>query len=212
MTVKIKLYALPLTVLLFVCLSGCGTSPDSKFYRLNTLAQDPLYPAYDARQLAVKIGPLTIPESLDQSQIVTTTGANQLKLAEFHRWGGNLQGEIQRIIGQNISILLPTQRIVLDQEFSKLPIDFQLFVNIREFTGELGGEVTLNVDWTLVDLRDKKKQNIVIAKKSVLVAQSNSADYSAYVTALSGLLTQFSGELVDAIQYEIKRKPSVPGL
>jgi hypothetical protein len=50
---------------------------------------------------------------------------------------------------ENISILLPTDQVILSQEIVLLPIDYQVLVNIREFDGTLGGMVNLNADWTV---------------------------------------------------------------
>jgi hypothetical protein len=61
-------------------------------------------------------------------QIVSRSGENSLIVDEFNRWGGDFQSDIQRVIGENISILLPTDQVILSQEIVLLPIDYQVLV------------------------------------------------------------------------------------
>jgi len=147
--------------------------------------------------VVVKVGPVSIADTLDQPQIVTRTGSNMLVADEFHRWGGDFQSNIQRVIGENISILVPTNQVFLSQEIALLPIDFQVLVNVREFGGTLGGVVTLNADWTVAA---KGKEKSVISKKSVLQEATDSIDYQAYVAAQSRLLEKLSQKIADQIK------------
>ena len=55
-----------------------------------------------------------------------------------------------------------------------LPEDFQVIINIREFYGQLGGSVTLNVDWTVARKGKNKK---VTVKKSVLQANWGATEF-----------------------------------
>lgn len=197
--------ALSITVCsLFIFLSGCGSSPDAKFYTLNAVPRElsASVTTEDDTGVSVKVGPVTIPDTLDQSQIVTRSGPNSLELNEFNRWGGDLQTDFQRVLGENISILLPTDHVVLFQEVILTPVDFQVIVNVRVFDGELGGIVTLNADWTVVKSGVKKS---VTARKSVLHETAEASNYPAYVAAQSRLLAKLSRQISDEIRKKVNR-------
>ena len=183
-------------------IAGCGTSPDAKFYILNAIDRDIAKPAVTMgdHSVVVKVGPVTIPDTLDQSQIVTRSGSNILVLDEFNRWGSDLQSDFQRILGENISILLPTDHVILNQEITPLPVDFQVIVNVREFDGTLGGIVTLNADWSVIRQGKEKK---VMAKKSVLQENAHGVEYQAYVAAQSRLLAKLSQEITGEIRRQL---------
>ena len=181
-------------------ITGCSSSPQARFYTLNTMSKTK-GSTTDITTIAIKIGPMTIPDALDQPQIVTRTGPNTLELSEFHRWGGDLQDDIERVLGENIAILLPTNHITLSQEVTFLPIDYQVIVNIRELGGELGGSVTLNADWLIKPGDDKP----VTAIKSVLQETALSLDYRDFVAAQSRLLARLSREIVDAIKQQMTK-------
>ena len=184
--------------------AGCGSSPDAKFYILNTIDRNDSIPiaTMQNQSVVVKVGPVSIPDTLDQSQIVTRTGTNMLVVDEYNRWSGDLQSDIQRIIGENISILLPTDQVTLNQEIMLFPVDFQVIVNVREFDGSLGGIVTLNADWIVAGKGEKK---FVIARKSILQENTDGADYQAYVAAQSRLLETLSQEIADAIRGQLAK-------
>ncbi len=197
---SISLLLISLTLLF----SGCGFSPDAKVYILNVIDQDPSLPALkmEGHSVAVKVGPVSLPDTLDQPLIVTRTGQNTLAVDEFNRWSGDFQSDILRILGENISILLPTKQVFLSQEIMLLPVDFQVIVNIRKFDGKLGESVILNADWTVIR---KGKHKFVIAKKSVLQENTNGSDYPAYVATQSRLLAKLSQIIADEIRNQLSQ-------
>ena len=198
-----RILSLPLIAVTMI-FAGCGSSPDAKFYILNTLDRNTSKPiaAMQNQNVVVKVGPVSIPDMLDQPQIVSRAGTNMLIVDEYNRWSGDFQSDIQRIIGENISILLPTNQVTLNREIVLLPVDFQVIVNIREFDGSLGGGVTLNADWTVAR---KGKNQSVMAKKSVLQENTDGADYQAYVAAQSRLLEKLSQEIADEIRKQLSQ-------
>lgn len=183
-------------------LSGCGTSPKSQFYILNSIDRDTSAQKLDVQSIVIKVGSVSIPDTLDQEPIVTRIGSNAVHADEYNRWSGDFQDDIQRILGENISILLPASQIVLGQETMLLPIDFQVSINVREFDGKLGGVVTLNANW-IVARKDKKET--VVAKKSVLQEKTTGTDYKDYVAAQSRLLAKLSQEIADEIRGQLNK-------
>jgi len=184
--------------------AGCGRSPDSKFYILNAIDRSASIPiaTRQSPSVVVKVGPVSIPDMLDQSQIVSRSGGNMLVVNEYNRWSGDFQSDIQRTIGENISILVPTDQVSLSQEIMFLPVDFQVIINIREFDGSLGGVVTLNADWTV---SRKTKDKSVMAQKSVFQENTDGVDYQAYVAAQSRLLEKLSAVIADEIKSQLTK-------
>lgn len=186
-------------ILLTLLLAGCGSSPNAKLYILNAINTDNLVPAITAkgRNIVVKVGPVSIADTLDKAQIITRSAPNMLVADEFNRWSGHLQSDIQRVIAENIAILLPTKQVILSQEIALLPVDFQVLVNIRKFDGVLGGMITLKADWTVAA---KVKEKTIVSKRSVLQQNADGADYQAYVATQSQLLEKLSQEMTDELR------------
>ncbi len=60
--------------------------------------------------LALGVGPVEFPDYLRRPQIVTRQG-NQLIPSTLHTWGGDLQSNFTRVLAENLSTLIPTDRV-----------------------------------------------------------------------------------------------------
>ena len=154
-------YLIVATVLSLM-IQGCTGTRPSTFYILNPISRAPAPQITESKtqSIGVLLGPLSIPEFLDRPQIVTRSSENILRLAEFHRWGGSFQTNILRILGENLSILLNSDRILMFRQQTLFPVDYGVTLDVHQFDGELGSTVVLNVDWVVIDQRDRKKSKL----------------------------------------------------
>ena len=180
-------------------IQGCTGTRPSTFYILNPISRAPVSQITESKtqSIGVLLGPLSIPKFLDRPQIVTRSSENILKLAEFHRWGGSFQTNILRILGENLSILLNSDRILMFRQQTLFPVDYGVILDVHQFDGELGSAVVLNVDWVVTDQRDRKKIQV---KKSLIRETIPSAGYEAFVSAQSRALETLSREIAEVIK------------
>ena len=111
-TIRLDQRALFTLALVVMILTGCASSPSSKFYQLNPVQNKTSVTgdvSSDQSQV-IAIGPVRIPDYLDRPQIVTRSGKNELKLSEFDRWAGSLESDVNRVLVEDISSLLPADR------------------------------------------------------------------------------------------------------
>lgn len=183
----------------FCLLAGCGTTPSAQFYTLSALNEPaPTAQAGTLRShIAIGVGPITIPEFLDRPQIVTRTTANQLDVNEFHRWGGSLREDFARVLVENLSRLLATNRISVYPSPELLDLRYRIVIEVQQFDGQLGEAVTLNAVWTLLDEGTGKPLRV---QRFEYQAPTTSADYAALAAAHSAALAALSRELADALQ------------
>src|SRR4029453_9869228 len=143
----------PCAVALLV-LSGClGSTPPTHFYLIPPLTSgDTASPASAGqRDLTLGVGPVTVPPYLDRPQLVTRTSRAKLALADFDQWAGPLADTIARVLAENLSLLLPTERVVLYPWSRALDPDYQITVEVLQFDRGPGGEVVLAARWSLLD-------------------------------------------------------------
>jgi uncharacterized lipoprotein YmbA len=179
-------------------LAGCGSTPPTAFYTLSPLS--PPVPTAQAgvsrSEATIGVGPITLPEFLDRPQIVTRTTANRLDVDEFHRWGGSLQEDFARVLVENLSRLLATNRVSVYPGPEPLDLHYRIVIDIQQFDGRLGESVTLNAIWTLLD--EKTGKPLLIRRFEYLAPAA--ADYEGLVAAHSAALEAFSRELADVLQ------------
>ena len=119
------------------------------FYTLNATlpaTEKPAAPHPD-QDLAVGIGPVRFPAFLDGPQIVARTTHNQLRVDEFHRWGGSLEDDFLRVLSENLGQLLDTSRILVEPAEVRFPLDFRVVADVLKFEGMLGGDAVFKVRW-----------------------------------------------------------------
>ncbi|MEE4377524.1 MAG: PqiC family protein [Candidatus Competibacteraceae bacterium] len=173
-------------------ISGCGTTPSAKFYTLSPLnaaqTENPARPV----DLPIGIGPVSFPEFLDRPQIVARTSSNQLEVDEFHRWGGSLQEDFSRVLVQNLSALLDTNRVHVYPSQEQLDLSYRVAIDVQQFDGRFGEGVTLNAVWTLLD---EQKIEPLLVKRFQFTAPTPASDYEALVAAHSEALAALSQDI-----------------
>ena len=174
--------------------AGCGSSP-TRFYALSSLPQGG-GPAGGAARSGpmLGIGPVSVPERLNRPQIVTWVNENMLHLAEFDRWAAPLQDSITRVLAENLSLLLPTDRAAIFPWPSDSPIDYEVRVEIARFDGTLGRECSLIAQWSILRRADKRTKG----------GRSNHTEpagesYTTLVAAQSRLVAALSRDIAAAL-------------
>ena len=133
--------------LLVVLLSACSSSPKTSYYTLST-APTPSAPA-TSTGTSVIVGPVSLPESVDQALLVVHNGTNQVSKSEFHRWAGSLKGDISRVIAANLAHDLGTTRVWSYAQSMHTKADYQVLIDVQSFDARLGEVVVLDVLWTI---------------------------------------------------------------
>ena len=178
-------------------LGACASTP-SRFYMLNTLAPaEGISPASQAEQgPVVGVGPVTFPKYLERPQIVSRASRHQLALGEFDCWAEPLQENFSRVLAENLSLLIPTEHILLQDWPRSATLDYQVRVEVRQFDGWLGGESLLIARWSLLDRAERER----VSRTVHLTAPAGGHDYEAMVVAMNQMLEALSRDIAAAIQ------------
>ena len=184
---------------LWVVHSGCASSPPTRFYALSpsSTTVPEIKPSADDGCLSFGIGPIKIPDYLDQPQIVTRGVPNELTLAEFDRWAERLKDNLTRVLAKNLSTQLCTKTIVLFPWRGGIPFDYRIEMEVLRLDGSLGGDVSLEAWWMVLSGDGKK---MVLNKKSTFTEAVAGKDYNSLVSAESRNLGVLSREIAEAIQ------------
>jgi uncharacterized protein len=184
-------------VVLLLGLGACASTP-SRFYMLNTLAPSPeMSSASQAeRGPVIGLGPITFPKYLDRPQIVSRASPYQLALGEFDYWAEPLQENFSRVLAENLSLLIPTDNLLLENWPRSVTLDYQVRVEVRHFDGWLGGESALIARWSILDRAERE----LMSRKVHLHAPAGGRDYEAMVVAMNQMLEALSRDIAAAIQ------------
>ncbi len=128
------------TVLLFVLalLAGCGSAnPD-----LYTLAALPGPVAHLALR-GVELRRISLAGYLDRPEIVRSSAAYRLRLAQNERWGESLGGMLDRVFAEDLVERLPDTAVFTEAGAISTAPDLVLEVDVQRFDAEAGGVLVL---------------------------------------------------------------------
>jgi uncharacterized protein len=194
--IMLALVVVPLGASLIV--GGCASQP-SRFYLLSAVPNTETASLEMSGQQGptIGVGPVTLPRYVDRPQIVTRTSPYELKVAEFDRWAEALDTNLTRVLAENLSILLPTARVVMSPWPRAIPIDYQVTVDVTHFLSQVGGDSLLIADWTLFK---GEGQDALTSGRSRFSASPGGQDYAAIVAAMSQTVASLSREIATAVR------------
>ena len=178
---------------------GCASSPPPRFYLLSPLEtiSPETKPSAEEQCFSIGIGPIRIPDHLDQPRIVTRGAPNEITLAEFDRWGEPLKDNLTRVLAKNLSILLCTKTIAFFPWRGGIPIDYRIEMEVLRLDGSLGGNVSLEAWWVILSGDGKK---MLFSKKSNVTEAAGGQDYRSLVAAKGRTVGHLSAEIAEAIR------------
>jgi len=176
-------------------LHGCASSPPTRLYVLPSLTGAETAPPAAQRDLTIGVGPVTLHPYLDRPQIVTRASRARLILGEFDQWGAPLRDSVTRALAENLSLLVPTDRVVLHPWARTTVPDYQVTVEVLQFDAGPGGEVILAARWQILNADEKA----LVIRKSRLTAAAGGHEYEATVTAMGRTLDALSRDMAAAL-------------
>jgi uncharacterized protein len=190
-----RLSSRPWLLLLGALLLGaCASTPQTRFY---TLEIDAAAFAVDNFDKRVAVGPIDLPDYLDRPQIVTRIGDNRLRVDEFNRWGGRLDEDIDRVLQRGLGAALGRDRVFGYRSSIGGGSDYRVALQIVRFDGGPGGDVVLDVAWSVID---QATLDVVLNRRDRYAEAWAGTDYGAYAAVLGILLARLVDDIAPALR------------
>jgi uncharacterized lipoprotein YmbA len=192
--------------LLGVCLlglSGCASSPPTRFYVLPSLTRAEAVPPAAPRDLTLGVGPVTLHPYLDRVQIVTRASRARLVLGEFDQWAASLQDTVTRTLAENLSLLIPTDRVLLHPWSRTTEPDYQVTVDVTQFDAGPSGEAVLAARWSILSANEQE----LVMRQARFTAAVGRQDYEATVLAMGQTLEALSQDMAAALLTLVQPPP-----
>jgi uncharacterized lipoprotein YmbA len=159
-----------------------------------------------AHGVAVGVGPVELPRYVDRPQIVTGESDNEVQQATFEQWAEPLETNFTRVLAENLSQLLATERVAVFPWKGPVPLDYQVVVEVTRFLGTPNGSVSLVALWRVLG---KDGKETLVSRQSRVTEATGSAEYSALAAAMSRTVAALSRDIAVAIT-ELSRQGSQP--
>ena len=194
------------TPVLDACSLGRQSSP-TRLYVLTALAPPGGTPAgKSATGVAVGVGPVELPQYVNRPQIVTGESGNELQQAGFDQWAEPLETNFTRVMAENLSQLLATERVAVFPWKGPVPLDYQVVVEATHFLGTPGGTASLVALWRVLG---KEGRETLVSRQSSFTETTGSSDYTALAAAMSRTVAALSRDIATTIT-DLARQSSPP--
>ena len=140
---------------------------------------------------------------LDRVDIVIRDSQNQIRLAEFSQWAGPLQENFSRVLAENLSVLLATDKVGIFPGTRAMSFDFNVTVDVTRFDGMPGQKADLRARWAVLD---QNREKMLFEKHTVLNHPTKNDSLEALIAAESRTLADLSREIAEAIKTLAERK------
>lgn len=173
-------------------LGGCGVSPHTNYYVLNSLT-----PLQDAQETSISlgVGPVMVAEYLDRVQITLRDG-NAIQLDEFNRWGEPLTQGIKRVLMEELAAQLHTVNLVQFPWRADAIPELRVKMVVLELN-RVGDRAYLKAGWSLT-----RTSSSEILRQGVESLEQPLAGngYDALVDSYSQMLQQLASTLAEHIR------------
>lgn len=180
-------------VTLILLLAGCSAlkpqEDPTRYFFLRALSQEQLA----SPDIAVGIGPVTVPGYLDHKEIVTAGPTNDLILAEFHVWAEPFDKAVTRVVARNVSRLLNSPAVVPFPD-ADVKRDYNTSIILRRFEMGPNGVVRLDVSYAIEGASGSGRSG-ASRSRSITVPVTQPDNYEAVADAMSKALADLSGSI-----------------
>ncbi len=183
---------------------GCGTSQPPRFYTLQSVTSRAAAVDSVSKKesvISLGVGPVEIPDYVDQAQIITRAGRNQLNVAEFDLWGGSLKDGVARVLLENLSVFLTPHAVTVVSWRSYVPTTYRVPVNIIRLDAVKGGDVTVQARWVVV----AKDKTLGMIRETSVKKPVKGNEYSDVVAAMGDALEDLSRDISAEVRRTVAR-------
>lgn len=145
--------------------------------------------------VSIGVGPISFPDYLKRPGVVTRTTSNRLIVSNQKLWAEPLDRDFQSVLGQNLSKILGTRKIINYPWYADTHIDYQVQVWVERFEAAEDGRSWLTAVWTIKDGHDGRE---LASGQSLTNAPIQDRDAAGSV-ALSRNLGEISRQIAERI-------------
>ena len=129
--------------------------------------------------------------------MATRSTPNSLQFAEFDKWAEPLEKNLTRVLAENLSILLSTDRVVVFPWPGSMQVLYQVTVDVTQMEYTPDGKAMLVAGWSVFGNNGEKLLEI---KRSRIIVPVESTGFEAIASAQSRAVGEMSREIAACIE------------
>ncbi len=182
-------------VMLALLLAACAAAPGPTIEYFTLAAPNPGVAPAASPSPAVYVGPVSIPEAVDRSEMVLDRGPNQVAISDAYQWAEPLERAIPVVVAQALARELGSSRVMTSREASGGDFDYRVGIEVQRFESSLDDGATIDALWTITTRDDRRYEG-----RSTVHEALRGSGPAALAGAHSRALVQVAREIADAIR------------
>lgn len=191
-----KLTAAVNTACALLLLSGCASSTPPHYYTLVTAA-DSAPPAVAAAPFVIRIHPVTVPEQLNQPQLVTRKGDGEMVMSDDALWASPLPDEMRSALTGQLERLLNTTEISGLTPPQDKPV-VGISVAVQRFDAWPGNRASIAVTWRLSFAAGSAEEQLLTCRTQH--QQTARGGDAGLVSAQQSLMREVAQDMAESIR------------
>lgn len=179
-------------LVLLLCF-GCGRSPEPELFELASInpRNQGITPL---RGTSVGIDAVSIPDYLDQKEIIIFTKPSQGQYAKYGLWAQSPQSNMQNMLAGDLQVYLPGLRVVLSPWAEESTPARRVAVRIQDAKMFADGRVILRANYKIFAGRDRLQSQSFLVNYQATVPNPNLA---TEIQALNALMHRLSRHIAN---------------
>ena len=172
--------------------TACASAPPPTLYLLT--AKAPAAAAETprpAKQRVIALGPVTVPDYLDRTDMVRRATDDRLDVSDSERWAETLRAGFQRVLVADLANRLGPGDWVTGGGRGGLP-DVELPVDVESFERDASGRVVLTASW---EIRPAAGDRTPLRQRKTYSRVPAPGDTESQVRALSANIDDLAADL-----------------
>jgi uncharacterized lipoprotein YmbA len=177
--------------------SGCAfrNSPAARTYVLDPMPAPPVSAKPAVPVAVVGVHKVTVPGWIDRPQITGRTATGEVASDDYARWGEPIGRGIQRVLAENLAVLLPDRRLVAGPFSPGVDPDQRVEVTITEAARQADGSVLVEARWSVLGPRGQT----LVSGRSSHRAGAGAPGAAGAVAGINDSLAAMSREIAEAV-------------
>ena len=177
--------------------AGCMLkhSASARLYVLQAVAREPAAATGEAPRGVLGVQRVSVPAWMDRPEITARTGRGEIVPDSLARWGEPIARGIQRVVAENLAVLLPDRHVVAAPFAASRTVDHRLDLAITEGGRQADDRVLLEARWAIVG-----PDGAVLVQRRSSHRTGAVSTAEGVVSATSEALGLLSGEIAAAVR------------
>jgi uncharacterized protein len=192
-----------LILISLVLFTYCSSSPPIHKYVLTPSIENNAVTnsSNSGKEITLAIGSVEFAEYLMRPEMINFIRSNELSIDQFNRWAEPLDENFKRVLIENLSNLIPTDKIYFFPIQKENPNRFLVSISVNEFGMRTDSSVVLDARW---NVSKKFKKDYLMTRKSFYSEKASGFSIERRVALLSELIGKLSRDIANEIKKDIE--------